>query len=94
MAGGTPPADRTLDGADLGPLLRGTVDRLPERGLVFWLYAAPAAVREGNWKYVRQPVALYDLSADPGESTDLSAQNAAVVARLEGRAQIAEQSLN
>jgi arylsulfatase A-like enzyme len=93
MAGGTAPTDRTLDGQDVGPLLRGTVDRLPERGLVFWLYASPAAVREGKWKYVRQPAGLFDLLADPGEGTNLSAQNPDVVARLEAYAQSAEQSL-
>jgi arylsulfatase A-like enzyme len=93
LAGGTPPTDRTLDGQDLGPLLRGTVDRLAERALVFWTYDVPAGVREGKWKYVRQPVALYDLSVDPAEATDVSGSNAGVVARLEGRAQAAEQSV-
>jgi arylsulfatase A-like enzyme len=93
MAGGTPPSGGTLDGEDIGPLLRGTADRLPDRGLVFWIYSAPAAVREGKWKYVRDPVGLYDLSVDPGEGTDLARQNPDVVARLEGRAQAAEQSL-
>jgi arylsulfatase A len=94
MAGGAVPADRTLDGQDIGPLLTGSVDSLAARGLVFWVYDAPAAVREGKWKYVRQPVALYDLLADPAEAADVSAQNSDVVARLEARAQVAEQSLN
>jgi len=54
-------------------------------------------LRDGKWKLVREPGpkakqpggprqpprdALYDLDADPGETTDVSARNPAIVRRL------------
>ncbi len=63
----------TLDGVSLAPLL---FERrpLPERSL-FWRMRGEAAVRQGQWKLVRNPASpleLYDLSADIGESRDLA----------------------
>ena len=67
------------DGRDLMPLLSGSGGFDADRPL-FWRHAGPegeVAMLEDPWKLVwrrrrDQPPALYDLSRDPGESTDLA----------------------
>ncbi|GAB1540327.1 sulfatase-like hydrolase/transferase [Scytonema sp. NUACC21] len=68
--------DYPLDGQNLLPLLRGRRNVFPRT--LFWRYrAAPSArqkaVRSGNWKYVsvEGQEYLFNLSNDPGETTDL-----------------------
>jgi len=81
IAGAERPAGQVLDGRSLLPLLQQT-GRFENRAL-YWHYphyhhSTPAgAIREGDWKLieffengVRQ---LFNLSADPGEQTDLTA---------------------
>jgi arylsulfatase A-like enzyme len=45
------------------------------------------AIRQGKWKALRRglngPLELYDLSQDPGEKTDVAAQNPQVVQKLD-----------
>jgi len=45
------------------------------------------AVRMANWKALRRglagPLELYNLTNDPGETTDVSSSNPGVVARIE-----------
>ncbi len=64
----------------------------PARPYLYWEYrpAGAQAVRQGDWKLVRTGLkkgaprlALYDLSADPAESTDLAASFPELVATLE-----------
>lgn len=67
------------DGCDLMPLLSGAGGFDDDRPL-FWRHAGPQgelAMLDDPWKLVWRrrrglPPALYDLSRDPGESTDLS----------------------
>jgi arylsulfatase A-like enzyme len=72
-AGGTPPADRVLDGIDIGPLLAG--QPAPRRDF-FWQFRGYSAVRSANWKLVRSTAKgqweLYDLERDVGEQHDLA----------------------
>jgi arylsulfatase A len=80
------------DGIDLSPVLLGTGEA-PVRDHLYWEYHAGGglqAVRMGRWKGVRNgvhrdpetPVELYDLGADPNETTDVAADHPEVVARI------------
>ncbi|MES2640517.1 MAG: sulfatase [Myxococcota bacterium] len=87
------PAAPPMDGRSLTPLLRG--ESLPARPLLFdidWGRRAVAqAVLDGSWKLIRiqtnyeglrDVTRLYDVAADPLESTDLSATEPARVTTL------------
>lgn len=71
---------REVDGIDLAPVIRGGAT---DRDTLFWAYPhhigavhPHAAVRRGRYKLVRHlrddRDELYDLAADPSESTDLA----------------------
>ena len=87
-AGAPLPADREIDGVDLLPYLSGEKAGAPHERL-FWrcFDGHEAAVREGNWKWVRNgPDAkpeLFDLSKDIGEKHDLADEQSEVAERLE-----------
>jgi arylsulfatase A-like enzyme len=80
-AAGIPqPAGVELDGVDLLPFLNGATTHAPH-DVLFWRAGKGRAVVMGRWKLVEcgpEHVKLYDLSADPGETKDLSAQFPAV----------------
>lgn len=87
-----PPADVTLDGLDLLSALRGTTPAPAPRTL-FWRYGRNVALRDGDWKLVRQSArgtgeagfALFDLSRDTGETTDLAPTHPGVVQELRAK---------
>ena len=90
LAGTSPPADRAIDGRDISGVL---FDDGPSPHEAFAFYAMDdlCAVRLGRWKlHVArdgQPVReLYDLSTDPGESTDVAEDRPDVVERLSATA--------
>jgi arylsulfatase A len=96
LAVGSLPADRKYDGMDVSRLLTGEVTRLSGPGIdagreiVFWYQRSPAAIRSGQWKYLRggfwNPApALYDLDADPGEANDLIRSQPDLADKLERR---------
>jgi len=78
-----------LDGVDLLPYLTGKNSGAPHRTL-FWRYGNRVALREGDWKLVREPrrgqktapFELYNLAADIGEGRDLAAAHPEIVKRL------------
>ncbi len=87
------PGDRLIDGWNIGPSLRTQaspeqVDRHKQRRLVFQWHRGDrpeprrnAAVITHRFKVIwhqRQSPMLFDLSADPGETTDLGASELAV----------------
>mgnify|MGYP005852686141 CR=1 FL=1 len=82
VAGGKLDPTFPTDGLDLLPLLRGK--RIDDRPLYFrWM--GQKASRDGNWKYHQAPNGLpelYDLSADPAESSNLATSEPEVLARL------------
>ncbi len=75
------------DGKSLVPLLRG--GEAPQRDYFYWeLHEGKTpiqAARFGDWKVVRngirQPLELYDLARDPGETRDIAASHPDLVAR-------------
>jgi arylsulfatase A len=95
LAGGAAPADRTLDGRDLGPLLRGETETGPHDHFHYLGGSAlPGVVqyrgiRDARWKLVvtvadhRLAAAeLYDLDVDLGEKFDRLKQHPEIAARL------------
>jgi arylsulfatase A len=88
LAGAKVPEGVPVDGLSVAAFLRG--GKAPARECFYWELHEGAfiqALRAGDWKVVRngpgQPLELYDLKADPGESKDLASEKPDVVARLE-----------
>ncbi|HNX34888.1 MAG TPA: sulfatase-like hydrolase/transferase [Kiritimatiellia bacterium] len=75
-----------LDGANLLPLMEGRTDAAPHEAL-YWRFGVQYAVRQGDWKLVKahidQAPRLHNLAQDPGEQTDLAAQNPDKVKQLQ-----------
>ncbi|MBI5396735.1 MAG: sulfatase-like hydrolase/transferase [Verrucomicrobia bacterium] len=84
-AGAKLPPGVKLDGFDLLPVLRG--ETKSPRTEMFWQRRSDKAARVGQWKWVESAKGggLFDLSADLGESRDLSAEKPDVLARVKGR---------
>ncbi len=89
LAGGSVPGDRRIDGGDLLPLLTGSPEaKSPHESFCYYRGLKLQAVRRGPWKLILEYRELYNLEQDIGESTDVAADNAQVVAQL---VEIAEQ---
>jgi arylsulfatase B len=89
-AGIAPPEDNApRDGVNLLPYVAGSDDRLPHARL-YWRLGQNAALREGEWKLVRQatgrrapaPWRLYNLSADVAEARDLAPEQPQILDQL------------
>jgi arylsulfatase A len=88
LAGAKVPEGVPVDGLSVLPFLRG--GKAPAREYLYWeLHEGKSiqALRAGDWKIVRnvpgQPLELYDLKSDPGETKDLAPEKPDVTARLE-----------
>ncbi len=72
---GRKPKDGPIyDSVDLVPFFQGSQEGDPHEALIWRMALRGAAVREGDWKYLRpasQPPQLYNLAEDPGETRDL-----------------------
>lgn len=91
--GTRPPADRAIDGVDLGPALRG--GKLPDRALVWHFphyrhgpgHDPYSAIRQGDLKLIRfydpAKTELYNLANDLGETNDLAGSMPAKAKQLE-----------
>lgn len=85
-AGAALPGDRTIDGRDPSAVLAG-MSPSPHEAL-FWDYDGSKAVRWKQYKLVLSKKGgrqLYDLAADPGETTDLAERRPDLAEQLENR---------
>lgn len=86
VAGIARPTDKSLDGVDLLPYLTGADSSSPHKQL-FWRMTGKKsfAVREGNWKLIRNgaaPDELYDLSTDISEKVNVASSHRELATRL------------
>lgn len=72
LAGGTSPAQLKLDGFDMLPVINGS--EASPREEMCWQRKDDKAIRVGSWKWVdsERGGGLFDLTADIGETRDLS----------------------
>jgi arylsulfatase A-like enzyme len=90
VAGAALPADRKMDSVNLVPHLTGEKAGPPHESLVWRTNGKGGnyALREGQWKLVRQGDAapeLYDLNADVGEASDIASAHPDKVKSLLGK---------
>jgi arylsulfatase A-like enzyme len=82
LAGAPVPTDRKIDGHNMEPLMRGAANaRSAYDAFYFYQTYHLRAVRSGDWK-LHTSGELYNLKDDAGESRDVAAANAGVVADL------------
>lgn len=102
-------ADRVIDGKDIGPLLTGHPGaKSPHEAFYYYHMGQLQAVRAGPWKLYlaldrklrnlrgdTEPSAarLYDVTADPGETTDFAGKRPDLVTRLTKLAELARADL-
>jgi arylsulfatase A-like enzyme len=85
-AGGKLPADRIYDGVDLMPYLKGGKSG-PPHDMLAWRRSPLASIRKGDWKLWKSTdgkyTMLFNLKADPNETTNLATKEAAHLKELE-----------
>ena len=101
LAGGTVPATPVIDGRDITPILLGQSKVSAREAHYYFASYDLQAVRQGRWKLALSPqsdglgknaaktapgLRLYDLDAEIGEQTDVSAQHPEIVAKLKALA--------
>lgn len=90
-------APALTDGTDFSSLLRGEAEDQDRSRTLFWELGQHrelargrwTAIREGNWKYVRDNEGqefLFDIAADKSEQTNLLPQQGAVASELRAKA--------
>lgn len=89
LAGADIAKAKTLDGMDVWQAIEGGKDS-PRHDMVYNIDPGVGAIRDGKWKMVwtatlPPKVELFDLDADPGELTNLSAQNPERIAAMQDR---------
>lgn len=87
VTGAKPPTD--IDGLSLLPELIGEKavgHAQKEHEYLYWEISGWIAIRQGNWRAVKQPKKenweLYDLATDPSESKDLAATKPDILTKL------------
>ena len=84
----TPPEN--IDGISLVPTFIGKKKKQVQREYLYWEYhmGKQQAVRMGKWKGVRfggtlEPIELYDLNSDIGETNNIAAQHPEIVQKID-----------
>jgi len=72
--------DKPLDGKDISPLLLGKAGDWPDR-MIFSYFGGKVSVRTQQYRLDARG-ALFDMVADPGQTSDVAAQRPDVAARL------------
>lgn len=90
LAGVKPPEG--IDGISYAPTLFGKPEQQKQHEFFYWEFhisggkGIKQAVRMGNWKAVRnslgQPLELYDLSKDLGESNNIASQHPEIIKKI------------
>lgn len=86
-------SDRKIDGHDLWPLVTGQTQQSPYDVFYFFKGNELQAVRSGPWKLQLASGALYNLTNDLGEATDLAQANPDVVKHLRALAKKTDSDL-
>lgn len=88
-AGAPAPKGVQLDGVDLVPFLTSRKEDAAPHDVLYWRYDEQWAIRGGDYKLTRadttRPPMLFDLSRDPGESTDLAARQPEIARKLQAQ---------
>jgi arylsulfatase A-like enzyme len=97
LAGGSPAADRAIDGVDQSAFITGAGDSARDT-FCYFHRGSLEAVRKGRWKlHLRKDqetiCELYDLVADVAETDDRAADEPTVVAELRAIAEAAKAEL-
>ena len=94
LAGAEAPGDRTIDGKDIGPLLKGEPDAASDYEAFFYYWEDELrAVRSGRWKLHFDQDLLFDLEADVGETQNLFDTHPQTVKKLQALADACRQDL-
>ena len=80
--------EHQIDGVDLIPFALGATPLAKPHDTLFWRAGQYRTIRHHDWKLAVDPLMgntmLFDLSTDPGESTDIAAQHPDVVENMMG----------
>ena len=99
------PEDAAIDSQDVLPIWRGKATRDDYRERVWFIpntFKTGACVRQGRWKLIlygprfsgeHGELELFDLKADPGETTDLASAQPEIVQRLRAAFEAEKQRL-
>jgi len=83
LAGGEPPADRRIDGADIWPILVGDEDaHSPHDHFYYFRGLQLQAVRSGPWKLHLSSGELFHLDDDIAESSNVAGEHPEIVKQL------------
>lgn len=80
--------EHQIDGVDLIPFALGETPSAKPHDTLFWRAGQYRTIRHHDWKLAVDPLMgntmLFDLSTDPGESTDIATQHPDVVEEMMG----------
>jgi arylsulfatase len=83
----------SVDGISFAPTLFGRSADQRVHDYLYWEFAGGQAVRLDDWKAVRrtvdEPIELYDLASDIGETSNVAAEHPDVVSRIDSILQVA-----